>query len=703
MLLLSLLSAAAIALDARGMRYVPGSQMASAPLAAETGTGQASTAPTNTQAPQDPEEKAFTCMPGVNYELLQDKNKGDLTISCTLEYRCSGTSDAAALSNCNSKTVKATAPQYPKGHVSCSSTAVSQIKYCIPEILQDPSKKNESCINLSCKTGERIVPTKLGGVQKKLGEAVDAAFKSDDPLRKEAALQYVPKLDTGLGKSLLDNWGSQYGDELYDKKAEISAYDKSIADLQKSLEDCDPSTCSTVRAQINASTAERSALVNQVATLEQYATSLQAPVNPGSVGGSCLDDPACSAGALGGQVPENKTPTLYNCPGGPNCSGGTFPQNQPPPNQDPPRRDGVNTGGISSGNNSGSLLSSLFGGQQDNYCVISNYPRIIQPGPARQGCLNYRPSPLQQIGSLLGLGQQGAQGANGQQCSAMGSLFGTCTQAPQPACTIAANTPQISAPTSGQQPQPVTLTWQTQNAHAANLSAIGSVGPQGSVQVYPQQTTTYTLQVVNNGASATGGYYQTAATPVYAQCATTVTVGGGAAGVPASATSPVAQISCQPQIVDPGMQVAISYACQNATLSSGTNFSTNGALSGSAIETISPSMTSSQVFSLRCTNESATHVAQCSVQINKTSIAFVANPSVVQKGKGTSLGWVTSGMSSCVVSSASLPVFTADNENNTSPAGVAQTGPLTSNTVFDLTCTSKSGAVKKVSTTVEVN
>jgi hypothetical protein len=168
--------------------------------------------------------------------------------------------------------------------------------------------------------------------------------------------------------------------------------------------------------------------------------------------------------------------------------------------------------------------------------------------------------------------------------------------------------------------------------------------------------------------------------------------------------TPTPQISCSPQIADVGSSVAISYSCQNATGSSGSGFSTGNQLSGSANATMQspPAGTNTANFGLTCTGSGQTASAQCSVQINKAAIVLVANPQSVTSGGTASIGWVTSGMQSCVISSPQDSAFTQQNANKTNVNGVAQTDPITQSTEFDLTCQTLGGQTKTASTIVSV-
>ena len=168
---------------------------------------------------------------------------------------------------------------------------------------------------------------------------------------------------------------------------------------------------------------------------------------------------------------------------------------------------------------------------------------------------------------------------------------------------------------------------------------------------------------------------------------------------------PVAQLSCQPQIADVGMSVAIAFGCQNATSAVGNGFDTSGSTSGSATAVIAspPVGANTANYALTCSNQTQqTASAQCSVQINKPTIVIVTNPSTVPSGSAATIGWVTTGMKSCVISSPNLPEFTAANVSNTSANGVATTPPLTTTANFLLHCQTLGGGIKDATTSLSV-
>lgn len=171
-----------------------------------------------------------------------------------------------------------------------------------------------------------------------------------------------------------------------------------------------------------------------------------------------------------------------------------------------------------------------------------------------------------------------------------------------------------------------------------------------------------------------------------------------------SANAPVAQLSCQPDLADIGMTVALSFGCQNATTATGQGFSTNGELSGSTTTVIAnvPQNATAVNFALTCTNQGAVDSKQCSVRINKPSIVLVANPKIISSGQTSSIGWVTAGIESCVVSSPDNKAFTDENAGTAKKSSVAQTPALSQTTSFVLDCTTLAGSEKQATTTVTV-
>jgi hypothetical protein len=382
---------------------------------------------------------------------------------------------------------------------------------------------------------------------------------------------------------------------------------------------------------------------------------LSAPLNP-SGGLNCLDARDCGS---------NVTPPTPRPLNGP----ATFDRDR---NQQPPPREqcpvwnifGCNTGGNIFGGG-GQQQCGYYNGQ---YICVQSQQQCSAIQQALSGCRNPFTGQQQCGGIMLMLNKCPAGSYNPNNPNNPYNY-------PQPTCEIR-TTPNSSG-------QATTLQWQSQNASYAYLSNSGQVGPSGSMTVYPQGPTTYVMTVVGYGNQQ-------------GRCETRVGDQNGSGAVKA-------ELSCQPQIADVGMQVAISFACQNANASGGTGFSTGGALSGTATTTITaPSLgTNTVTYGLLCSSQGVSNNAQCTVNVNKAAIVLVANPKTIESGNEANIGWITSGMDSCVISSTN-EAFTSANASSTNVSGSAKTPALTRTESFVLTCESKTGATKAASTTVTV-
>jgi hypothetical protein len=127
-------------------------------------------------------------------------------------------------------------------------------------------------------------------------------------------------------------------------------------------------------------------------------------------------------------------------------------------------------------------------------------------------------------------------------------------------------------------------------------------------------------------------------------------------------------------------------------------------MSGSASVTLSapPAGTNTANFGIGCTNNGQSATASCNVQVNQPAIDLVGDPQAVPAGDTASIGWVTAGMSSCIVSSPTDSNFTQQNASITNVNGVAQTDAITQKTEFDLTCTTLGGQTKTATTFITV-
>lgn len=170
--------------------------------------------------------------------------------------------------------------------------------------------------------------------------------------------------------------------------------------------------------------------------------------------------------------------------------------------------------------------------------------------------------------------------------------------------------------------------------------------------------------------------------------------------------NPSAQLSCQPSSTSVGATVNITYACANgATVASSTGFSlaSTGALSGTASATVQkPGSGTTITYGLTCTNASVTPALtaseQCTVRVASPTIVLVATPEKIvqseadeEKRKST-IGWVTSGMQKCTISSPDFATWSEQQAGNTSVAG-AVVSPVIPPTgaQFNLGCTTLGG------------
>ncbi len=473
----------------------------------------------------------------------------------------------------------------------------------------------------------------------------------------------------------------------FENQQEITLQEASIAHLeaQQAALDClaqSPSIGAEnlCRDQVTAQSQAAAQLAREQARLEQLRQSSQSLA--GTAGGI----------QPGAEVPPPQGRDLDTCtkntPGCPNTDAPTTFDRDRDRNQQPPPREQCSTlqrliGGCNTDN-------GLFNNQTNsNVCVTSVYPVVTTPGPWRPGCLNSPPQNCSAIQQAIS-GCPNPYAPSQQTCGGLVALLKKCPAGsynpnnpsnpynyPAPTCNI-----QLSAANTGTTGQAVTLQWQSQYASYASLSNSGQVGPNGSMTVYPQGPVTYTMTVVGYGNQQ-------------GRCEARV---GDAAG-----SGVAAQISCQPQVADTGMQVAVSWACQNSATSIGTGFSTGGALSGSGTTTVGvPALGSNSItYGLTCSNQGQTHSAQCTVNVNRVGIVLVANPKTIASGEESNIGWITSGMDACVVSSTNA-TFTAANASSTSVSGSAKTPALTQSTSFLLTCETESGVTKTASTTVTV-
>ena len=221
-------------------------------------------------------------------------------------------------------------------------------------------------------------------------------------------------------------------------------------------------------------------------------------------------------------------------------------------------------------------------------------------------------------------------------------------------------------------------------------NSVAPVPPQQPTPCSPSSQNQCSTQPQQPAASTcTGGSWQ----PVYSgSCVTNWQCSAGQAS-----------LSCEPQTADVGMSIAISYSCAAGTASGGGFTASGQSGTSTAIIATPPDGTNTATYSLSCVNGGQTAGAQCSIQVAAPSIVLVANPKTIHAGGTSQIGWITSGMQSCVISSPDQPNFTAQNASNTSVGGTAQTDAIaTSSASFNLHCQTTAGGTRDATTTVSV-
>jgi hypothetical protein len=174
-----------------------------------------------------------------------------------------------------------------------------------------------------------------------------------------------------------------------------------------------------------------------------------------------------------------------------------------------------------------------------------------------------------------------------------------------------------------------TLTWSSNNAYAATLSGFGSVSRDGSREVFPDNTKTYTLTVTGSGGTAT--------------CATTIVV-------KEQKQAPTCTLSVSPSSIDEGESATLSWDSTNATSATLNHGIGSVAVDGS--RSVSPS--SSRTYVLTVSGSGGT--ADCSAPITvreeeKTpTCSMYASPTSIDEGDGSTLSWSSTNADSASLS-----------------------------------------------------
>lgn len=663
-LVVALLSAAAIAIDSAAIKLEGRAQVAATEATSVSTTGQ-------TAAKDESTSVTGSCELGYDYVIRVDREgktqisfaKNDANGRPTIAVSEKAKADA---SRCPTAGVQA---NDGTGRTCTEAGWECRVAYCQPKrdangvpasTVNSPNQETCMTITKRSKVGEKIDSNeKKQEANTDAGKLVGNFSASAE--ERESAKEFLNSGDSADGKALLESYDQQYRDRQLAAELETAKQDRDAAQARRD----------EIQRKLNGGLFECGVKGYLAGERCGYTQSDLEKANLDLAQREAqLKELSAARGGLAPKQPDNCIPGTGGCQNIPST-----PAPQPPPAQ--------------SGGREVVVYRDSFGGGGGGQGVYVYPNQGAQASGGQQGCNSNQGMGGGGIfGAVISLVMRGIGGGNsGGNTNSGCNNNGNGSNMPTPSCTITAT------PRTVGKGDVVTLSWQSERGFSAILSSSGSVAPSGSVTVNPQTTTTYSLQINGYIDNRTGQQLR-------GECSTQVIVDGEGGGT----GSPKAEISCRPEVADVGMQVAVSFACANSSVSAGNGFSTDNQMSGSATPTIeNPTIgTTNAIFGVTCSKEGKTDTAQCTVAINKTSMVLIANPKNIESGAQANVGWVTSGMQECTISSPTLSGFTAENAGNTATSGVAKTPVLEADAEFELTCTTKSGVVKTAKTTVVV-
>jgi len=219
-------------------------------------------------------------------------------------------------------------------------------------------------------------------------------------------------------------------------------------------------------------------------------------------------------------------------------------------------------------------------------------------------------------------------------------------------------------PTTIASGNPSTLSWTTGGGSVSSVNidnGVGSKPANGSANVSPASTTTYTLSAFSTANSS----------PPTAQV--TVTVG---------AAAPTATFSATPTTINLGQSSSLSWTSTNATSVSIDNGVGSQATSGST--NVSPTSTTTYTLTATGPGGTVTKTATVTVNVPAPTIAFSATPSTIASGQNSTLVWSTTNATSVTIDNGvgSQPVSgnTIVHPTTTTTYTLTATGPGGTNT-----------------------
>ena len=168
-----------------------------------------------------------------------------------------------------------------------------------------------------------------------------------------------------------------------------------------------------------------------------------------------------------------------------------------------------------------------------------------------------------------------------------------------------------------------TLYWYCDFADTCTIEpGIGGVEPNGSIELSPTETTTYTITAIGPGGTTTDSYTVTVAHP-----------------------APTVEISANPEILVPGQSSTLTWSSTNAdsvVIDQGI-----GSVSLNGTTTVSPTETT--IYTITATGPGGTATASVTVSFFPPTADIQANPETILQGESSTLTWSSTNADSVTI------------------------------------------------------
>ncbi|MFC1732230.1 hypothetical protein ACFL6I_18130 [candidate division KSB1 bacterium] len=156
--------------------------------------------------------------------------------------------------------------------------------------------------------------------------------------------------------------------------------------------------------------------------------------------------------------------------------------------------------------------------------------------------------------------------------------------------------------------------------------------------------------------------------------------GGGGGGDGGDAPEPPPELPVfntdpDPSIIIAGESITLTWSCVDSTSSSGVNFSTGDAVSGSVV--VSPADTTD--YTVICSNGGEKVIT---VTVINPELSITATPSLLQSGDTSEIAWTATNVNSCSISEDSSVIT----DSWSGASGTQTSSPIVEETIYTITC-----------------